>query len=228
MQVYREEKKENRKAVADGSVKLANLPRNWLHQGFRYMDSTEKLGRAIIELAEIILLLLILAGISDRSFLNVLSIAIAAVLVHTINWIVNSNWWALMLFAFPGLNNPGESVTCSYLNRMAQRLKRSSCISGVLIFGSVARKAWHNRSDIDIRLLRKPGFPNNVFAFFIMTRERFLAFCSAQPIDMFLADDSAFLEKMREDETPIFLLKRDKHLEQAYPEQQETILCSLH
>ena len=129
-----------------------------------------------------------------------------------------------MLFAFPHLRNPGEAATCHYLKAMAERVRKNSSVLRVLVFGSVARQVWYDRSDIDLRLVRKPGLLNAVAANCVTLRERFLAFAAGQPIDMYLADDVKFLKKMREDEPPIFLIKRGGYLDRMYPEQEETIL----
>jgi len=58
----------------------------------------------------------------------------------------------------------------------------------------------------------------------VTLRERFLAFAAGQPIDMYLVDDVKFLKKMREDEPPIFLVKRGSYLDRMYPGQGETVL----
>jgi hypothetical protein len=48
-------------------------------------------------------------------------------------------------------------------------------------------------------------------------RERFQAFLSKQPMDLFLADDIDFLKKMRSDEIPLLTLCRDERLKSLYP-----------
>jgi predicted nucleotidyltransferase len=104
---------------------------------------------------------------------------------------------------------------------MANRLKSDRSISGLSLYGSMSRKQWHDRSDIDMRLLRCSGILNLIFAGFVMMRERLIAFVYRQPLDIFLADDIAFLSKMRSDERPLFLIKRDPRLEKKYPDNGE-------
>jgi predicted nucleotidyltransferase len=143
-------------------------------------------------------------------------------LAHTLNWVFNGNWWAGMLFAFPSLRNRGERATCAYLNDMADRLKRDRSISGAMIFGSVARGQWHERSDLDVRLLRRPGVSNAMAGVLVLLRERWIALWSRQPLDVYLADGIPFLKRMRADEPPVFLKKDDPRLELAYPDGRET------
>ena len=219
--------KKSRKAAPGGRPRLRNLPRNWLHQGVTYMDRGEAVFRVALETLEILLLaglLLVWRG----KFVDVgVPLAIAAVAAHTFNWVTNGNFWALILFAFPMLRNRGDAATCSYLNAMAERLRRRRSISALALFGSVARGEWHERSDVDVRLLRFGGFGCWLGANLLLVGERFRAFLSRQPIDVYLGDDADFFEKMRKDEPPIFLIKRDPRLERRYTEHREGRLGAL-
>ncbi len=218
----RRTRKANRKALADGRARLWNLPRGWAHQGFFYLDRTQRIGRVIFEIVPTV----ILAGLIGRTARIPLSHVwlwcASLFLAHTLNWVLNGNWWAGMLFAFPGLRNRGDRATCAYLNQMAHRLRRDRSISGAMIFGSIARGQWHERSDLDVRLLRRPGVWNGVTGVLILLRERWIALWSRQPLDIYLADGIPFLKRMRADEPPVFLKKDDPRLERAYPDGRET------
>jgi predicted nucleotidyltransferase len=206
-----------RKAVAGQMPKLLNLPRNWIAQGIGYMDSGERTIRIIVEVFLIGLAYVLLQEVWHEPNRWWCMIALAGAMVHTANWVLNGNFVALCLFAFPQLKNRGDANTAEYLNGMASRLSGTHSITAILLYGSIARKAWHQRSDIDIRLLRKAGVVNLVAAWLLLTRERVLALFQWQPIDIYLADDVDFLAFMRADEHPIFLLKRDVRLDQMYP-----------
>ena len=110
---------------------------------------------------------------------------------------------------------------------MTTRLKRHSSISGLLVFGSVVRGKWHDRSDLDLRLVRHPGILNGMAAYLILVRERIIAVFNKQPLDIYLADGIFFLQKMRDDEYPLFLIKDDLRLDVAYPEGKEVGIKSL-
>lgn len=221
------EKKLRRKSIPCGQPKLLNIPRNWFHQGITYMDRTEMVFRIVSEFCATLVLWLIFSRFGKSFYQNAIMFIMAGAIVHTLCWVLISNFWAGILFTFPRLNNPGEAATCEYLNRMGERLRKSNSISAVAVFGSVSRGQWHDRSDIDLRLLRRPGVINGIMAVFVTMRERMLACLARQPIDMYLADDIAFLKKMREDEPPLFLVRRDKRVEQAYPASQQVKLKSL-
>jgi len=215
------------KAIIGGRIRPINLLQNWLHQGFLYLDSTERFGRAFYELIPSVILSLFLSLNFEIPFLS-LSLWIWVVFtIHTINWIVNDNWWACILFTFPQLKNPGERATCLYLNGMAERLKNRHSISGVMIFGSISRNQWHERSDLDVRFLRKGGVFNGIKAVLITSCERLIAFLVKQPLDVYLADDVTFFKKMRVDEYPIFLKKDDQRLNDFYPTNGECRFIAL-
>jgi hypothetical protein len=219
--------KKSHKAIAGGSVRLWNLPRGWAHQGFFYLDRTQRIARVVFEIAPTLLL----AGLIGR--IGGIPLSRAGLwcgswfVIHTLNWVCNSNWWAGLLFTFPHLRNRGDRATCDYLNRMAGRLQRTRAISGALVFGSVSRGQWHERSDVDVRLLRRRGVWNAVAGVLMLTRERWIALWARQPLDIYLADDIAFLRKMRDDEPPVFLKKDDPRLDLAYPGGKETRIVTL-
>ena len=211
-------RKKKIKSSLDGKFHFTNFLRNWLHQAITYMDRGERTVRLLMESAEILVLWAALEKTAAFSGYNSYALLlVAALIAHTLNWVFNGNFWALYLFAVPGARNPGEQKTVAYLNNMAARLMKHPSISGLAIFGSVTRGKWHNCSDIDIRIIRKPGILNLVAASLVSVKERIRAFFSKQPLDLFLADDTGFLRKMRSDETPVFLIKRDARLDREYP-----------
>ena len=210
-------KQKKNKAVIGGSARPFNLLRNWLHQGFFYLDKTERIFRIFMEIMPTLLLAYVLSVLLPDY--NKFGIWISSLLVvHSVNWIFNDNWWACLLFAFPKMKNPGEEKTCLYLNNMASRLERNNSISSAMIFGSVSRGHWHDRSDLDVRLLRCPGIVNALCSVCVLLRERCIAVYLRQPLDVYLADGINFLMKLRKDEYPIFLKKDDDHLGAVYPD----------
>lgn len=215
-------RKGHHKALAGGRARLWNLPRGWAHQSFFYLDRTQQIGRVVFEIVPTG----ILAGlISEIGGVPLSSMGLwcgSLFLTHTLNWMLNGNWWAGLLFAFSGLRNRGPRATCDYLNRMAARLKTDRSIAGAMIFGSVARGQWHPRSDLDVRLLRRRGLSEGIAGVLVLVRERGIAWWTRQPLDIYLVDGISFLKRMRKDEPPVFLKKDDPRLDLAYPEGKET------
>lgn len=201
----------SRKALIGGKPKYFTLFRNWAHQGFFYLDKTEMLYRFLWEVTPIFILS------SLNYFHNTFFyLTLVTIIVHTYNWIANDNFWAVFIHSLPNQKNPGEQATIEYLNKMQKRLIDSNAISAVLIYGSVTRNKWHDRSDIDIRFFRQKGIFNGLISYLILRRERLIALLNKQPLDAYIADDIKFLKKMRDDEIPIFLKNSDLRITKEY------------
>lgn len=218
-------KKAARKAKPGGFPKLMNIPRNWLHQALTYMDTGEMYSKIIIELMELFFVMWLLDGLISNIYLNLL---VSGFVVHTWNWITNGLFWAVIIFTFPSLRNPGAEKTVIYLNNMKRRLQKSSSVAGLTFYGSITRNAWHDRSDIDLRIVRNKGFINLLKAIYITMRERFIAFLYFQPMDLYLADSVDFLNKLRSDEVPVILIKKSSDLELMYPDNPEQDITMQH
>ncbi len=214
-------KKRDRKAQVDDRMpKWNNITRGWLHQGFTYLDSTQRFYRMVFETTFFSLLTVYLSNAFDLAYSSYLLWVSSAFITHTFFWVFDGNWWAGMMFTFPWIRNPGEKATLDYLNSMVKRLDRNFSISGVLIYGSISRGEWHDRSDLDIRFIRRPGIPHGLRSVLTLYRERIIALLKWQPLDVYIADDIDFLKKMRNDERPVILKNDDKRLDTLYPGNQ--------
>lgn len=201
------------KSRKGGKVKWRKLFISWLHQGFTYLDHTEMICRAIWEL------LWFAAFLSLFLFIDLpiwLSFILAFLITHTLNFMFNYNFWTCVTFYLPETNNPGNEKTREYLNRMQIRMKNDKPIAGVMVFGSLSRAMWHNKSDLDIRVLRNPGLINGLLSYLIVHRERLIAFFNKQPLDMYLVDGPEHLSLMRGDEYPIFIKVPETQLRELY------------
>lgn len=209
------------KAYKSRRIEAVQILRNWLHQGVSYMDRGERVIRLSLEGFAVVLsaLMLVALGVS-----GVASVFLAIAVVHTVFWVFNGNFWALVQFSIP-LNTAGtEEATLSYLAELQRRAEGWPAIEGLALFGSPTRGAWHGFSDLDIRFVRAEGFGSLLSAALFVMRERAIAIIQRKPLDAFLADGPAFLDTMRKDERPIFLVKRGDRLEFAYPDNNAVCL----
>jgi predicted nucleotidyltransferase len=208
------------KAVLGGKTKLIVLIKNWFHQGFFYLDKTEMLFRM---LCEFILFSIVFSSL--YYFINVQIIQcliLSSFISHTLNWVFNDNFWACIMFTFPSVLNPGEKLTIKYLSQFQKKLNKNKHIGGCMIYGSLSRNEWQIKSDLDIRILRKPGLLCGFLSYLFVFKERVNAVIKKQPLDIYLADDINFLRKMREDEFPVFLKNKDKRLYKEYKTRRTT------
>ena len=200
-------------AVVGGKTKPIVIVKNWIHQGFTYLDRTEKFYRVIWELIPFGLCTF---GLSYTSLPVWSIILISFIVSHTLNWAFNDNIWTCIQFTFPWAMNPGNEKTLAYLEDMERRFSKYDCVTGVMVYGSMSRGVWHEKSDLDTRIMRKPGIRNGFKCYIIVHIERLRAFYNKQPLDMYMADSVKFLDLMRDDEFPIFLKANDDRLIERY------------
>lgn len=212
--------KKKNKAVIGGKTKWIVIIKQWIHQGFTYLDHTERFYRIIWELIPFSIAMTILLSMDKISITS--SIIISFIIAHTLNWVFNYNFWTCLDFTFPRILNPGNDQTIEYLKKMQIRLSKKKYITGCMIYGSVSRHVWHNKSDLDMRIMGKKGVLNGFKIYWTVFIERLIAVREKQPLDLYQADSIKFLNRMREDEFPIFLIFRDERLQKRYGNCKET------
>jgi predicted nucleotidyltransferase len=202
------------KAIIGGKTEYIVIIKQWIHQGFTYLDKTEMFYRVIWELIPFLIFFSFLYSFVE---INIYIIVIISFLLgHTLNWIFNFNFWTCLCFTFPNLKNPGNDRTIKYLIKFQERMLKSDSIAGCMIYGSLSRGMWHIKSDLDMRILRRKGVINGFKAYLVVFRERLIALWYKQPLDLFMADSIEFLDKVRDDEFPIFLKNKDQRLLKRY------------
>jgi len=78
----------------------------------------------------------------------------------------------------------------------------------VAVYGSYVRGEWKPSSDLDVRLVRRAGFVSGLRACWFLLRERTRAFWMRFPLDIYVADGFASLERLRLDEAPLVICER--------------------
>lgn len=175
---------------------------NWLFQGIFYMDRFEKTIRVLLEFIWVALLSLMLF-----QFLGILtSILFSIIIVHTIDWILNCQFFALFK-KFGWVHTSFEKF--NFFNSALEKLgSRNKGIESILLCGSISRGSQTNESDLDVRVIRRGGLINGIRAYAFCVWARFMAFIKAFPLDLYLFDEIESLKKVRSTERLITLWKR--------------------
>lgn len=79
-------------------------------------------------------------------------------------------------------------------------------------FSRSARSQFSERSDLDVRIIRQPGFTDAIRACWFVLKERTRAFFSGYSLDICVLDSERPLEKLRANESPV-TLHRQKSLD---------------
>jgi predicted nucleotidyltransferase len=166
------------------------------------MDKGERLLKIFFEAILIIAFFFILCAFFEITYF--LLIIVSVFVIHSIMWIFNDHFWGLIsdVGTVPSLS---KEKLILYCNRIYKITKSSKSIIAILVFGSISRKEIHDQSDIDIRIIRRPGFTNLISAYFLCMKLRFDAFIHVIPFDLFLGDDMMFLNKLSRNELPVVI-----------------------
>ena len=182
-----------------------NLPVGWMLQILHSTDRTERLVRIAMELLLTGCFWLLLRDISALPN-DIIRLLWAFIIIHTVSWFFLGNFWVYMLDSFHWVTNPGINEVLKYIYFVRRLLVKSGSCDAILVYGSMSRGAFHGRSDLDLRIIRKPGLLNGLTAIFVGFVVRVPAALQGNPVDLQVVDSLEFLDKqMRPDEHPIIV-----------------------
>ena len=189
---------------------IRNIMTGWLSHAIHSTDFSEKLFRILIEL---LLMVLCFYFVMSRGMFDsdILSSAVLTIIVcHTVMWMLDGNFWVYMLDSFHGLRNPGINRIISYV-RFCRRLFRiANLCNAILIYGSMCREEFHERSDLDLRIIRRNDSWQGILCLPAALFLRIISFFILLPVDLQVADSYKFINfQMRKDEFPIVVYLRN-------------------
>ncbi|UCD41279.1 MAG: hypothetical protein JSV69_11970, partial [Chloroflexota bacterium] len=100
----------------------------------------------------------------------------------------------------------------NYHRELSKRLYSESSVVYAAVYGSLVRDEWGHQSDLDIRLVRSPGFMSCMRACIFVLLERTRALLSAFPLDIYVLDDFKGLHKLRDDEIPRIIKNDEEYI----------------
>jgi L-malate glycosyltransferase len=175
------------------------LASHWLVQGMLYMDPTERRFKLSLD----VVAALVLGSLLWRRLPQPVAVVAAVVSAHSLNFIFNGHLRGALKWHHIG------GVTSAVLERelpaIAARLGRTSAVAKAHAFGSLARGELHDGSDLDIRILRRPGLRAATVACTLALLERSRSLWTGVPIDIYVFDSAARMSDMRSDEEPVDL-----------------------
>ncbi|MGI6078573.1 MAG: glycosyltransferase [Fastidiosipilaceae bacterium] len=174
------------------------------------MDKTEKAFKIFTDICLVFSIYLIV----NYSYPWTISIPAAVFFGHTINWIINGQ--ICVVFKNLKLIKNDHVAFREYINGIQLRIKEEPSIQSAAAFGSLSRKSLKETSDLDVRIIRKPGVLNGIRACIFVLLERSRGVCSIFPIDIFVLDSPEQLNKLNNDEIPIILSDPDRALINFY------------
>lgn len=178
---------------------------SWLLHGVHVLDKTEKSLRIVFELIFIFIpsIVLLLNGVD-----SIWSYLLLFGLVHTVFWLFASHWLVGYREVDKGFKGKGIQSIIDYLEYVKLQLMSQKTVVAIAVYGSLSRNKYHDRSDLDLRVLQEK--PISLKLFFIITKLRFIGIWKYKiPLDLKLVDSIEYLKnEMRIDEKPIMIFKK--------------------
>jgi predicted nucleotidyltransferase len=175
------------------------LASHWLVQGMAYMDPTERTFKLGLDAAGTVGFASLLA--TRLSLPRALAGGLLA--AHTLNFLVNGHLRGAL--KWHGLGGASVPALQAELLRIARRLAANPAVEHAYVYGSVTRGDVHAGSDLDIRVLRRPGLAAGLAVCWLVLLERARSLGSGVPLDIYVWDSPARMERMRSDEVPLDL-----------------------
>jgi hypothetical protein len=173
---------------------------NWISQGLPAMSRTEKVFHLLFGLFLYLLL----------SILFPLSPWCCFLIAHTVNWLMNSHFWAFVRFWNIRFNTSENYY--KYLSSLAKRLQGNEAFLVVVVIGGLALdKSLTAQSDLDVKFIAKEGIVNGFRANLFLLREKLRAFFLRIPFDANLYCTMAYFKSINQSEMP-YILYRDSSL----------------
>jgi hypothetical protein len=166
---------------------LLALAAHWALQGLLYMDRTERWAKLGLDLGLALFTRLLLG----RSLPALVAWSAAVVIAHTANLLLNGHLWGVLKHC--GLVHHSRRDFGRYVEGFLGRALNEPAIESVWICGGLSREAWSPASDLDARLLRRPGAIYGARACWHLLRERSRALWARFPLDAYVVDSGAGL-----------------------------------
>lgn len=191
------------------ATRVAVVATNWVFQGMRYMGAYEVLVKLLIDVIAGSMIYVAI-GLSEVWTRALVSGAIA----HTVNWVFNGHLFVLLRYVAPVAKT--QEQFSDYVAKLARWAERAESIDAVAIYGSYCRGELHEHSDLDVRMLARPGWRNGLCGALRAVQLRFCALFGAIPLDVYCYSSLRFVTSLRASEVPVAICDKSGRLQQAY------------
>ena len=181
------------------SQMLVEVAIHWTMQGMLYADPTERRFKLFLDA-----LLTTTGGLLlSTRWPKEIAWPAAFLVAHTLNFLSNAQLYALLRNY--GFISHSYQEFEAYVQQLRKRAEREDSLRSTIIYGSLSREAWSPSSDLDLRIIRHPGFINGVRSCWFLLRERSRALINGFPLDAYVLDSTDSLSKLHPDEKAIHL-----------------------
>lgn len=190
---------------------------NWIMQGILHADKSERNYKVLFTFFTAILLffcwLLIDNSIQIKDFI------IFFVIAHSINWIFNCNFCVLFIHRMKWfeINNNSLFNHLFDIQKRLLNLKNKDWILYCVSHGGICNGTLNKYSDIDVSIIRKPGFKNLIYSILFYVKEKKIADLKGIPLDIFICDSpNNCISRSNYQKNPIVLLDHNNLVNNYY------------
>ena len=192
---------------------------NWFMQGVFHADLSERLYKLFFTIF-FSFLFYIISSIC-LSFTFYFDIIFSVFLAHTFNFFLNCNIFVLLIHRIKCLKtNKAKLFSHLYFMRnQLDNLHDKSWILYCISLGGICQGTLNVHSDIDVCIIRRPGFINLIKSIIFYVKAKNIADFRAVPLDIFICDSSMnCLKRSKYQKNPIVLLDHNNIIDKYYPE----------
>lgn len=176
---------------------------HWLLQCLLEMDRTERLFKISFDLV----LTAVFALLLHLWLPVVAALILGWAAAHTLNLVFNGQLM-VVLKHFGRIQHSAAEFE-QYLKGLRTRLAAEPSLRWAAAYGSLSRGELQATSDLDVRVIRFPGFHNGLRACLFVMQERSRALFERFPLDILLLDSPRLLSRLRPEEPPFMLYQAE-------------------
>lgn len=187
---------------------------NWLFQGIRNADTTEKIYKILFSIFFWVIFFFILqCGTGVFAFQNIIY---SFLIAHTLNWVVNGNISMLLVHNLLWVKLSKQDVF-RYMEELQAKTRNHDWILYAAAFGSICRGGLKDSSDIDISIVRKPGFTNALKSIWFSVKERKFADFQGIPLEIYISDSPQnSINRFRAEKNPVVIYDPENTISDFY------------
>ena len=195
------------------------LPSNWLMQGIFHADKTEKMYKILFTVVLWVTAFVILFFGFNVVFAK--SLIFGFLIAHTLNWFINNNLYVLLVHRMRWLHTTKPELfnQLEYIQNRLERIPNKDWILYSVSHGGICKGTLSSHSDIDVSLIRKPGFKNMFHAVIFYIKEKKYADLKGVPLDIFICDTPEnCIDRSKGQKNPIVLMDHEDKVDHFYPD----------
>jgi len=189
---------------------------NWCFQGILHADKTEKYYKISFTLFFWFILFFLFGYYYSVSMVK--SITLSFVIAHSLNWIINGNFYNLIIHRLM-LVKLSKKNLFRYIEILERKIETQNWVLYAASFGSICKGKLKDSSDIDISIVRKPGFKNALLSIIFALKEKKHADFKGIPLELYISDSPAdSIKRFGGEKNPVIIYDPENIIDKYYQE----------